>query len=328
MNVANVSAFQDTATRTDDTQFLAAVDGRLHRAAAGSRLLEAGARAALFPGGKRARPLLARRFASIAQPPADALLDAAAAIELIHAASLVHDDILDHGELRRGLPTLRVSLGPEAAVLAGDLLLCRALQLLAPYPHEIARAAATFEEICHAATCEWQARRRLDFSLAEWRTMAEGKTGALFGLAGYVAASLAGQLERARRFDAAARALGVAFQIADDFADLVEDGSREDLARALADGNPSFPILIAQSQDRSLVAALASWWADPSRPLAPLLERVTSRAVRATVADAITTQIRQAEAILGSDASAPTLRPLLDWAHGLRRVTDERQGLA
>jgi len=312
MNVLN-----QVTSESEEPAFLLQLEDRLHRALAGSRLLEAGARQAVFPAGKRARPRLAHRFASLTGAPQAGLVEATAAVELIHAASLVHDDILDRGELRRGRPTVRVALGTEAAVLTGDLLLCRALRLLAPYPHEIARAAATFEEICHAATREWQARRRLDLTVDEWRSIAIGKTGALFGLAGYFAASLAGDRQRAQRFDAAARALGLAFQIADDFDDLIDESGQEDLARDLADGTPSLPILLALADDPKLGAALASWWHAPSAPLAPLLARIVTPSVRGQIIDAVDAAVATASDALGADADAPTLRPLLAWARSL-----------
>lgn len=327
MNVQNDSAGTFHTSTLSTSLFVQQVDDRLTRAVSGIRLLETGARHAVFSGGKRARPLLCQRFATLTHPEPAALIDAAAALELIHAASLVHDDILDRGEKRRGLPTVRVLLGPEAAVLSGDLLLCRALKLLAPYPHEIARAASTFEEICHAATVEWQSRRNLSFSIAAWRSMAEGKTGALFGLAGYFAASLAGDLPRAQRFDQAARALGLAFQMADDFSDLVDAGG-EDLARDLCDGNPSLPILLAQAADPSLPASLAQFWAAPDQDPMPLVGRIATPAVRAEVRRCVHEEIARAEAILGADADAPSLRPLFGWARALAPATPEDAAVA
>jgi len=85
-------------------------------------------------GGKRLRPSLVLLCGSLASAPTEVLIDVACAVELIHAASLVHDDIVDHATLRRGLPTISAQWGDHQAVLYGDFLFARAFSLLTK-PH-------------------------------------------------------------------------------------------------------------------------------------------------------------------------------------------------
>ena len=112
----------------------------------------------------------------------DELLPIAAAAEMMHCASLLHDDVIDEGFSRRGNPTANALHGNVAAVLCGDVLMARAMTLLADQaPKAIPHAAKTIAELSNSALMEQDLRYRSDVAMCDWRTVAEQKTGSLLG---------------------------------------------------------------------------------------------------------------------------------------------------
>jgi octaprenyl-diphosphate synthase len=306
-------------------QFVTSVEKYLALRTAGLGVLDIVGRRLLLAGGKRARALLVYQFGQITHTSEEELVSAAAAVELIHCASLVHDDILDLAATRRDLPTINASLGNGTAVLAGDLLLCRALGCLSPHPAELPGVIAVVEEMSRAAYVELHARRDSQFSVESWRLVAEGKTAALFGLGGRLAAALAGDAKRAARFDAVARHLGVAFQIADDLADL-QPGA-DDPLKDLREGNPSFPVQLAASIDRDVrlkLEALYNSTGSKERPYDPQHEDVVgvAEAIQASgafeqAAQTAMLEVETAHKLLGEDAAHPAAAAVLSWARQL-----------
>jgi geranylgeranyl diphosphate synthase type II len=216
----------ESARRVD-----AALEGLLPSADAPPRALHAAMRHLLFPGGKRLRPALAFAAAEAVGAPAERALAMAAAVELVHTYSLVHDDLpcMDDDDERRGRPTVHVAYGEATAVLAGDALLALAFEALAATrEHEAAPVVAAVRELAHAAGAAQLVGGQaddLDFDPSRvdeaWvDSVHRRKTAALFAAAVTGGARLAGAddaaLERLRRF---ALAMGVAFQIADDVLD-------------------------------------------------------------------------------------------------------------
>lgn len=233
----------------------AALERALPPADAPPRALHAAMRHLVFPAGKRLRPALAFAAAEAVGAPPERALPLAAAVELVHTWSLVHDDLpcMDDDTERRGRPTVHVLYGEATAVLAGDALLALAFETLASATaHDPARVVATLRELAHAAGAAQLVGGQAD-DLAFDRARADEawvdgvhrrKTAALIAAAVTGGARLAGgdeaSIERLRRF---ALALGVAFQIADDVLD-DEPGADEcslvaligvDAARARAD---------------------------------------------------------------------------------------------
>ena len=193
--------------------------------------LDEAMRYSLLAGGKRIRPVLALATASALGRPPASVLPLAAALEMIHTYSLIHDDLpaMDDDDLRRGKPTCHVAYGEDVAILAGDGLFAEALRLvLAEQEGEPAGVLAAVREIVTAAgTGGMVGGQYLDVageSEADLRRVHELKTGAL--IAASVGSVLA--LERVegpatipyRRF---AAELGVVFQIVDDILDVTGD---------------------------------------------------------------------------------------------------------
>lgn len=299
---------------------LAEVEAALHDALAGEdRLLAAARHLALAPGAKRARPRLAWQLAQVAGAPAAATRDVAVAVELIHSASLLHDDIVDDAALRRGQPTAHLAHGPAAAVLSGDLALSLALAHLAPLGTPcVLHAARVVAEMSRAAILEVDHRGDAHLPLAAWHRLAAGKTGALFGLAGRLVALAAGEPARGERFDRACRHLGVAFQLGDDLDDLAPAGGREPALTDLTDGTPSFPVLAAAAAEPALATALTVAWRrrDPAaaRALAP---RVLAAGGDRRARVALEAELTAARVAFAGDLAHPRVIELLVWADAL-----------
>jgi len=216
------------------------VDAELERclppAAEAPANLHAAMRHLIFPGGKRLRPALAFAGAEAVGAAPERALPVAAAVELVHTYSLIHDDLpcMDDDDERRGRPTVHVLYGEAVAVLAGDALLAAAFELLADASTraEPARTLAVLRDLAHAAGSRQLVGGQAD-DLSFSRDTADGtlvesvhqrKTAALFEAAVVGGARLGGAdgdaLARLRGF---ARRIGIAFQIADDALDADSD---------------------------------------------------------------------------------------------------------
>jgi geranylgeranyl diphosphate synthase type II len=207
------------------------LEGLRFAAEPGTGRLEEAMRYSLLAGGKRIRPVLALATAeALGRPPAE-VLPLAAAIEMIHTYSLIHDDLpaMDDDELRRGKPTCHVAFGEDVAILAGDGLFAEALRLaLSDQRGEPRNVLAAVCEIVGAAGVRGMVGGQyLDVSgdsAVELRHLHELKTGALIAASVGSILALEGLTGPAtmpfRRF---AAELGVVFQIVDDILDVTGD---------------------------------------------------------------------------------------------------------
>ncbi|MBU6375032.1 MAG: polyprenyl synthetase family protein [Bdellovibrionales bacterium] len=229
---------------------------RLGEAVGGSFIREKLEPLVLSPTAKLLRPRLVCIFGSIAGSKPESLVDVAASAELLHVASLVHDDIIDESDERRGMPTLHKLSGNQIAVLAGDFLLAQALRLTARGgPLLVDAAARAMAEMSESATREVDARRSpggavfiLDSEAL--RCVAAGKTGALFGYCLEAGALLANKPDLAKVWRGAGIHLGVAFQYLDDLLDL-RGGAGKPRGADLRERNPN-----------AVLSAMASVWND------------------------------------------------------------------
>lgn len=301
--------------------FISKVERALEDSLHGASLLADAARhLCISPGAKRARPALCMLLGQVVGTPESTVVDIAAAVELVHSASLLHDDVIDASDVRRGRPTVNALHGNTVAVLTGDLVLSRALQRLVPHGAVcLEKAIDVVEEMTRAAFLEVQGRGDGAFPLEQWRSVAQGKTGALFGLCGCLAAVVAGDSTRAAAYDAAGRHLGVAFQIADDVGDLF-DGPLQESFVDLAEQNPSYPVLLATSRSPRLRDRLIDVWRRPSaEAIAEIGREVrTSDAVPLALQHAAS-EVRQARAVLEPDLGHPAMVEVMVWAMLLTR---------
>jgi octaprenyl-diphosphate synthase len=238
---------------------------------------------ALTNQGKQLRPVLVALCAGAAGKMNDSLVAVAAIIEMVHLATLVHDDVMDEAEIRRRRPTLAANWGNEISVLVGDCLFAHAVTLAASFPTpEVCRAvAAATNTVCSGEILQTQQRRNLDFTRAEYFKVLEMKTAELFALSCELGAALSGgsSLHRTalRRYGLA---LGTAYQIYDDCLDLFgsEEAVGKSLGTDLANGKLTLPVLVAMENasgaDLAQLGELIQNWDPVCLPrLVEILER-------------------------------------------------------
>jgi len=179
-------------------------------------------------GGKRLRPSMLLLAAEAAGGEAAALAPAAVSIELIHNFTLIHDDIMDNADVRRGRPAVHKLWGESGAILAGDTLYSKAFQVLGMTPAGPERILGAMNMLSRTCTAicegqwldmEFEARDRV--SEAEYMEMIEKKTGVLYGASAGMGAILAGATtEVVLAMDLFGRLTGMGFQLQDDVIDL------------------------------------------------------------------------------------------------------------
>jgi geranylgeranyl pyrophosphate synthase len=195
-----------------------------------ARLTDPVARSVVYlitAGGKRLRPALVLLTGGSGPAPNQAaLLEAAVAVELIHTATLLHDDIIDQSRLRRAQPTFHARWGVERALLMGDYLYATAFTAIAGLeaPFITALMADVCQQLCRGELREVEARFRLDLTEAEYLDIIRDKTASLIGGCCAAGAFLGGCDEPAvRRLTEFGIRFGLAFQIIDDCLDLTGD---------------------------------------------------------------------------------------------------------
>lgn len=228
--------------------------------------LAAHAAATIAAGGKRLRPLLVVLAAEAAggpQPTREgeaALTRAAAAVELVHSATLVHDDVIDGAQLRRGAPTVAAAAGREAAVATGDLLFSRAFAELARNG-DMRQLYALSDASSSLATGELLQREdayAAEVPVQRYMLRCELKTAALFEAACRLGALLAvkGSSTLAEALGAFARRVGLAFQLLDDVLDVSGPVEHTGKPRGtdLLDGTVTLPLILARQRDAELAS--------------------------------------------------------------------------
>ncbi len=190
-------------------------------------LYEAG-RHLVDAGGKRLRPSMLLLAAEAAGGDPEILVPAAVSIELVHNFTLIHDDIMDNADVRRGRPSVHKIWGVSGAILAGDTLYSKAFQILGETPAnpELILGAmevlsSTCTAICEGQWLDLDFERRNIVSEEEYMEMIEKKTGVLYGASASMGAVLSGaSAEVVQGLDEFGRLTGMGFQIQDDVLDL------------------------------------------------------------------------------------------------------------
>ncbi len=214
-----------------------------------SQLTEA-ARYACSTGGKRIRPLLmAATFRALGQESTAPIRSLCAASQLIHTATLVHDDVIDHAGTRRGQPSMPRAFGMPLSIVTGDYLFVRAFQLAAEYSRSvILRSAEACADLVEGEVLQDTAQFDLSRGREHYFRVIERKTAALIASALGSVAEIAGAtpaiIEDAIAYG---RSLGIAFQIRDDLLDIHGDPDLlgKPLYSDLREGNPTLLTLEA-----------------------------------------------------------------------------------
>jgi octaprenyl-diphosphate synthase len=251
------------------------------------------------------------------------LVKVAAVIEMVHLATLVHDDIMDRADSRRSRPTAARTFGPAAAVLLGDTLFAQSVHLATQFPTtEVCReVSAAARRVCSGEILQTLGRSRKQPSLETYWRVIELKTAELFRVACRLGASVAGH---GPGFAAAAeefgRRLGIAFQVFDDLADYV--GSEEAIGKTLgtdfATGKLTLPLHLLQQRAPSAVEALRS--GKEPVDLSVLRDLMLEHAVDTDTVAAIEAQLAAGESLLESWAHLPSVGPLLEISGHLRSL--------
>jgi octaprenyl-diphosphate synthase len=201
-------------------------------------------------GGKRVRPLLmAAAYRSLGATSTAPIHSLAAAFQLIHTATLVHDDVIDHAELRRGRPSVPRAFGLPAAIVTGDYLFVRAFELAAEYARPIVlRCGEACADLAEGEILQENARFDLTTGREHYYRVVERKTAAIVSASlaavGDIAGRPAGVVEGLASYG---RALGIAFQLRDDLLDTYGDPdlTGKPLYADFREGNPTLVALEA-----------------------------------------------------------------------------------
>jgi geranylgeranyl pyrophosphate synthase len=284
---------------------LGEVEDLLREQGAGyGELLAAEVAGTLAAGGKRLRPLLVLLCAGA--NGGEGAVRAAAAIELVHMATLVHDDVLDDAPLRRGLPTIAATAGRSRATAVGDLLFARAFALLGE--HDDARPIELLAGASVSLADGELAQRRdaFDTGISEQRYLdrCRLKTATLFECACLIGRDLPALGEFGAQ-------IGLAFQLLDDVLDVAGPAERTGKARGtdLLDGTVTLPLIVAAAVDPSIIET-------DLRPLdAAAAERLCDRIAATGALDRVRARalelVASAKAQLDGDAFDAEQRQLL-----------------
>ncbi len=237
-------------------RLLERIEARMAEASAGhGPLLARYAGDTIAAGGKRLRPLLACLAAGVPPPESEALVRCAAAVELVHAATLVHDDVLDGSPLRRGQPTVVAAGGRRLATATGDLLFSRAFAVVAGGSEEAVQAvkilARASSELAEGELMQRSDAWRPHVTVERYMERCRLKTAVLFRAACELG-TLCGDGEHG--LGDFGEQIGLAFQILDDVLDVTGPAERTGKPRGadLLDGTVTLPLILARGSDPSL----------------------------------------------------------------------------
>lgn len=243
---------------------LVAFEAELEAIPRGARVVHAAAHHLLDLRGKHLRPLCVALTSRFGDGFTERARGLAVAVELVHSATLLHDDVVDVGERRRGEPTARVVYGNAASIFAGDWLLVAALRRIAAAGVEgvLDRMLAVIDEMIVAESIQLERRGNVAGAREDYFAIVEGKTAALFRwamIAGARSAGLPPAAEAAlERFGLH---LGVAFQAVDDELDYA-DGTGKDPLADLREGKITYPLVVALEREASLYPRLEALLAE------------------------------------------------------------------
>ncbi len=273
--------------------------------------------------GKRLRPALVFLSGWKNQETIDSdLVRVAAVVELVHLATLVHDDIMDGAELRRNRRTAAKEFGSAAAVLLGDALFSHALNLATKFPTTEVCAAVSdsTRKVCAGEIIQTLRRGTINVTLEDYRRVIDLKTAELFRVSCYLGSRLAGYeirfVEAASHF---ARHLGIAYQIYDDLADFFgeEKSIGKTLGTDLASGKLTLPLLtlLARLPEDGKTRLLDEIQGRRPHELAEHLREMNTLGIFPAVASAIQDELATADRFLDPFAAqppTPLLRKLCD----------------
>lgn len=184
----------------------------------------------LSNGGKRIRPVLTLMSCGLCGEPEETAIPAAIAVELLHNFTLIHDDIMDQAESRRGNPSVHIRWDEPSAILAGDGMFVQAMLSLQSLPDQISHKRISdiflkgINTVCEGQALDMEFEQRNDVTISEYLRMIEGKTAALISASMQMGGLCAGaDDEQLEHLGVIGHSLGLAFQIQDDWLDVTAD---------------------------------------------------------------------------------------------------------
>ena len=248
----------------------------------------------LAAGGKRLRPMLTMLSCNIFSDNALVALPAAAALEVFHTFTLLHDDVMDNATVRRGKPSVYGKWGTNAALLSGDAMMIFSYKLLQQTPADYLPAVLgcfnyTAMTVCEGQQMDMEFESREDVTMEEYMSMIDKKTAALLAGATMIGAIQGGADTRSRQhLFSFATELGIAFQLQDDLLDAygTEDKLGKPIGGDIVEGKKSFLMLTALAEAdtttrKQLQALLDNEAIEPQQKIASVLEIYDRLGVRA-----------------------------------------------
>jgi len=240
------------------------------------------ARHLLALGGKRLRPICVALASHVGVGFTPAARTYAIAVEMVHSATLLHDDVVDLGDRRRGADAARVVYGNAASIFGGDWLLADALCRVhaAGVDGVLERMLQVVKEMVSAEALQLAARGRVRASASEYFRIVQGKTASLFRWAMFAGGRAGGVGPReCEVLESYGGLLGLAFQIVDDVLDFAgePDDTGKDLLADLREGKMTYPLILAVERDPGLGAALEAHCAEEDAPIGTDLARRIGR---------------------------------------------------
>ncbi|SDN37427.1 heptaprenyl diphosphate synthase component II [Alkalicoccus daliensis] len=224
----------------------------------------------LKAGGKRIRPIFVLLSAQYGDYDLNEIKKVAVPLELIHMASLVHDDVIDNADLRRGKKTIKSKWDNRVAMYTGDYIFAKATEIAtkSKYPQVHSILAKAMQEMCIGEIEQIQDQYQLDQHVKQYLRRIRRKTALLISVSCELGALVSGTSAKTQHaLKMYGYYVGMAFQITDDILDFV--GSERELGKPagsdLAQGNVTYPAIYAMSKDREFYQKMQEFAAEPSR---------------------------------------------------------------
>ncbi len=273
-------------------------------------------------GGKRIRPAMTLISSQLCGYRGDQHIHLAAAVELLHTATLLHDDVVDESDLRRGLPTANAAFGNKPSILVGDFLLSQAFQLMVGTGtmeglRILSDASAV---ISQGEVLQLMHQHNIDLTEEDYMAILAAKTAVLFSAAAELGAVIAGKAEQQHALHAYGHAIGMAFQLVDDALDYTADQTT--LGKTVGDdfreGKITYPVLLCY---RKAAAEEKKFWQRTMEEHQQLPQDLAQagaylhhhHAIRETL-ELARNYTAEAKRNLGMFADSPAKRAMLDLA--------------
>ena len=286
---------------------MSALEQGIQRVPTGESVVHKSAHHLLEVAGKRLRPMCVVLASRLGEGLDEKTREFGVAVELVHCATLLHDDVVDAGDQRRGVPAARTLYGNAASIFAGDWLLVDALRRVrsAEMPDVLTRLLDIIDEMIFAEAIQLENRGKIDARMRTYMQVVEGKTAALFRWAMFAGARAGGLDEAAcEALEAYGLHLGVAFQLIDDHLDYA--GDLATIGKApfadLREGKMTHPVIVALDRDPSLRPILEEIVLGPEAQVSDAAKARLRAALHDTGALAATRELAIAEAAAACEA--------------------------